>query len=179
MSRRATLICLLLLSSFLASGWGTVLAAAFCQHQAAGETLAADEHECCHAQLKERLEPAEGHCGAEASEPSMHEAMASAEAVEDRAAAPSSADEAEAAAVAIVNQQAGACLHCVGRLGPQSFVVVRAPEQKKQDDGHAVPLTTPVFEARSFSFARPLSFASHAPPGANIARHLSFCVLLI
>ena len=121
----------LLLPALLMSGWGSVVAAAFCAHDGGQPSAMAKNHACCRAKLQQQRE----HCGADSSTSSAHEAMA----MDEMALMSPAADETKGAAVAL-SRLDDICLHCVSRSNfPTTFAVPREPEQKQRDLNIALP----------------------------------------
>ena len=173
MRRRNLLLIALLLLTLSTGGWGGVIAATFCSHDAEQQATAmAEDHDCCIA----KLEQSSKHChAADASAHASHEAMA----MDEMEATPAVAEHAVHVAVA-PGQSTYACLHCVSRGSlPTTFVLVREPEQKKREANIAPP---PALEPNSLlaaAFRPSPSARQHAPPGTGARRHLLINVFVI
>jgi hypothetical protein len=170
MRHRIFLIGILLALSL--SGWGGVVAAAFCAHDAARSSLMAEDHACCHA----KLEPQTPHCNA-ASESPSHEAMT----MSEMEAMPPVVEQAAGVAAEVwLGQAADVCSHCVSRSGlPTPFAIVREPEQKRRDAQIAAPQLLKQALPLVVSFAPNLTARQNAPPGAAARRHLLLNVFVI
>jgi hypothetical protein len=163
----------ILLLALLTGGWGSVLAAALCVHDASAQPLAvAEDHACCRARLEQPPE----HCAAEESAHAAHEAMAT----DEMAAMPGPAAEQSAGVAVALGRNAGACLHCASHNGlPRSFAAAREPEQKKRHASAAVASVTKTPAPLIATFARPLPKGRGAPPGNTGRRHLLLSVFVI
>jgi hypothetical protein len=172
MRRRIFLIGLLLLA-LSSSGWGGVLAAAFCAHDAAKPSVMTEDHDCCRAKLDEQTQ----HCGAAKAAPSAHEAMAMSETETATLHAKQATD---AAAEPALGQATPTCFHCMSRGGlPTTFVLMRETEQKKRDAAQPAPqLLKPIIPPVAF-FAPTLAARQNAPPGIAARRHLLLGVFVI
>ncbi|HEX8494900.1 MAG TPA: hypothetical protein VF658_18810 [Pyrinomonadaceae bacterium] len=174
MRRRNLLIVTLLLATLLTGGWGGVIAAAFCVHDAEQphSSAMAEDHDCCRAKLEQTPE----HCSAaDSSAPTSHEAMA----MDEMVAMPAVAVRAAHVTVAPI-QPTGACLHCVSRGGlPTTLVLAREPEQKKREANLAPPPTLKAVAPLAVTFAPSPSARQHAPPGTGARRHLLINVFVI
>jgi hypothetical protein len=174
--RHRNLLIITLLLTLLTGGWGGVVAAAFCAHDAKHEQPAAmaENHDCCRVELEHSPE----HCAAAAdsSSSASHEAMA----IDETEAMPFVVKERAQNAAAALGQFDEACLHCVSRGGlPTTFIVAREPEQKRRDANVALPpavnqIVSPVATFVPFPSAR-----QHAPPGSEARRHLLLNVFVI
>ena len=163
----------ILLLALLTGGWGSVLAAAFCVHDATAQPLAvAEGHECCRARLEQPVE----HCATEKSAHDAHEAMAT----EEMAETPQPAAEQAASVAFAFGQNEGACLHCASHNGlPQAIASAREPEQKKRDASAVTTSVTKTLAPLIATFTRPLPKGRGAPPGNTDRRHLLLSVFVI
>lgn len=172
--RHRNLLIITLLLTLLTGGWGSVISAAFCAHDAEQPAAMAEGHDCCRVQLGQPPE----HCSA-ASAPSAtasHEAMA----MDEMEAMPPAGTERDQHAAVAPGQPTEACLHCVSRGGlPATFIVAREPEQKKRDANVALPPTVNPIISFAATFAPSPSARPHAPPESGARRHLLFNVFVI
>ncbi|HEX8138654.1 MAG TPA: hypothetical protein VF544_13895 [Pyrinomonadaceae bacterium] len=170
MRRRLLLIYPALLCALCLSGWGGVLAAAFCPHASASARAAAsveagqemdDDHACCHADARDAQEE---HCSN-----SSHEAM-----VETKARP---ATERHSQALA---PSEDSCSHCIGRSSlPVRPAKASEPSQHRHDargpaKDEAKPVAPPIF--RIVSSIAP---TQGAPPGPTARKHLLLSIFLI
>lgn len=161
----------LMLLALLTSGWGGVLAAAFCVHDAVPPATMAADHACCRARLEQQRE----HCLAATSEHTSHEAMA----MDEMEATPTVAERESGFAVAF-SQPAEACLHCASRSSlPTTFVIASQPGQKQRNTGLIAPPASNPLASHAVSFAPILPATRGAPPGHIARRHLLFSVFII
>lgn len=174
--RHRILTPVLLSLALLMSGWGGVLAAAFCTHDAGRPAAMAEDHDCCRASLESEQDEHQ-HCAVEASAHSSHEAMA----MDETDASSMPAEGTTANAVASFAQNDTACLHCVSRNGlPTTVIVAREPEQKKRDaSGFALAARKLVVPLAAAFFAEPPLNRQGAPPGVAARRHLLLNVFVI
>jgi hypothetical protein len=165
----------LLSLALLMSGWGGVLAAAFCAHDAGQPNAMAEDHECCRAKL-EGVE--QEHCALESSKHSSHEAMTT----DEMEAMSPVAEQATPDSGFAFKQNDTTCLHCVSRNGlPTTVIVTREAEQKKRDAhgfAHAAPKLIVPPAAAAFFAQTPLN-RQGAPPGIAARRHLLLNIFVI
>jgi hypothetical protein len=176
--RHRTLLIGILLSALLLGGWGGVIAAAFCAHDAGARSMMAEEHDCCRAQL----EKAQPHCGANAppSSSSSHEEMTMDEMEAMPVASAAAAQPLTAAVVVALDQLGAACQHCVSRRElPATFLSAQAAEQKRRDANHATPPQLKMLSAPVAYLTSTLAARQNAPPGQPARRHLLLGVLVI
>jgi hypothetical protein len=150
--KRLLLICVI--SLLFVSGWGHVLAAAFCPNMQ-------DMPGC--AMQKARTtstSPHEGHEGMEMGDMQMP---------------PSAAED----KVGALERPLVSC--CVSRpeVPPAPAVASRAVEQSKQDLGAILKPALKAIEALASSFAPPVLSRQHDPPGSTTSRHVLISVFLI
>ncbi len=163
----------LLLLALTLSGWGGVLAAAFCAHDASQPSLMEDDHDCCRAQLDEQT----AHCAAAQPAPSAHEAMLASETAEPATLTTKQAITVDETALGQATQ---ICFHCLSRGGlPATFVLPREPEQKKRTASTPAPqLLKPIIPPVVFC-APILAARQNAPPATAVRKHLLMSVFVI
>lgn len=166
----------LLSLALLVSGWGRVLAAAFCAHDAGQPQAMAEDHDCCRAKLEQSQEE---HCAVKSSAHSSHEAMTTNE-DEMEAISPVTEQAATDSGVAF-RQNDTTCLHCVSRNGlPTTVIITRELEQKKRDAGGFAPVAPKLLVPLAAAFfAQPPLTRQGAPPGVAARRHLLLNVFVI
>lgn len=147
--KRLLLICVI--SLLFVSGWGHVLAAAFCPHMQdmpgcpmqAGSTTSTSSHE-----------------GMEMNDMQMTPTIT----------------ESEARATA---QPLFSCCTSRPEVPPSPVMASRGAEQPKQDLGATFQQARKALAPQTASFAPPVSSRQHAPPGASTPRHVLINVFLI
>lgn len=166
--RPRTLLLNALLLSLFASGWGSVLVAAFCPHEVKPIAEMSAHHDCCRAKLAAEPE----HCAADTS--AAHEAMAM-----DEMEAMPPVMESAADALAL-GPPDGTCLHCVSRSGlPTPLVATRELEQKRRSVIISAPPAPKLSILPVASFTPTQTLNRGAPPGATPRRHLLFSIFVI
>lgn len=171
--RHRNLLIITLLLTLLTGGWGSVISAAFCAHDAEQPAATAEGHDCCRVQLGQPPE----HCAAAASSATAsHEAMQ----MDEMEAMPPAITERDQHAAVAHGQPTGACVHCVSRGGlPATFILAREPEQKRRDANVALPPAMNPIVSFNATFAQPPSARQHAPPERGARRHLLINVFVI
>lgn len=154
------------------SGWGGVLAAAFCAHAAATPSLMAEDHDCCRQKSDGQTE----HCESASPADASHETMA----MSETESAPPVTEEAEDSRETALNQAEKICLHCMSRSGPpQTFIVTRETEQQKRGASVTGPQVLKTASPFVVFFAPAPTARQNAPPGASARRHLLFNVFIV
>ena len=164
MRRLVTYICITLLA-LLVSGWGSMLAAAFCPHARTIQPQAvAGSHSDCHAKTEKAA---------------AHHSGSHQEAINGANMMPRPAPERNDGLRVALSQPAGTCTHCVGRSElPATAARVCAPSLQQRDDGRIVEQTaTPLSLPRIFYTQ--FTPTQHAPPGFAGRKHLLLNVFLI
>jgi hypothetical protein len=147
------LLLILVVSLLFVSGWGHVLAAAFCQNM--------QDMPVCHRQEENvSTSPHEGHEGMEMGD------------VQNQPSATESTARA-------LEQPFVSC--CVSRpeVPPSPVITRKGAEQSKQDLGALIKPVLKAFTPQIPSFASLVTSRQHAPPGASIQRHVLISVFLI
>jgi hypothetical protein len=162
-------LCLLAL---LVSGWGSMLAAAFCPH--AGATLPqavlAEEQSGCHAKSEQTEDQHSGSRQSSSSE-AMHGMKAG--------QMPALRLHVDKSNVAALTLPAGTCTHCVSHNEtPPTPASARGLTLQKRDAGKIIAqTTTPI--SLPMVFTAQFAPTQHAPPGLTNHRHILLSVFLI
>jgi hypothetical protein len=147
--KRLLLICVI--SLLFVSGWGNVLAAAFCPHMQdmPGCTMQAGKNSA-----------------------SSHEGME----MGDMQMTPTIAESSE---VNAMEQPLASCCTSRPEVPPSPVIASRGAEQSKPDPGAILQQARQIPAPQTTSFAPPISSRQHAPPGASTPRHVLINVFLI
>ena len=149
--KRLLLICVI--SLLFVSGWGHVLAAAFCPNM--------QDMPDCHMQAeKVSTSP---HARHEAME--MGDMQMPSDATEDK--------------VGAFQRPLVSCCASRPEIPPAPIVASRGAEQSKQDLGAIPKPALKAIAPPAPSFASPVTSRQHAPPGATTSRHVLISVFLI
>ena len=149
--KRLLLICVI--SLLFVSGWGHVLAAAFCPNM--------QDMPACHMQAEKVSTPSpEGHEGMEMGDMQM----------------PPDSTEGKAGAL---ESPLASCCASRPEVPPAPIVTSRGAEQSKQDLGAILKPALKAIAPLASSFAPPVTSRQHAPPGTATARHVLISVFLI
>ena len=146
--KRLLLICVICL--LFVSGWGHVLAAAFCPNM--------QDMPGCTMQMADTSAP--GHEGMEMGDMQM----------------PPAATENKAHAL---EQPFVSCCASRPEVPPAPVVASRGAEQSKQDLGAVLKPSPKAITPPAPSFFPPVTSRQHAPPGASTPRHVLVSVFLI
>jgi hypothetical protein len=149
--KRLLLICVIFLLSV--SGWGHVLAVAFCH----------DMQDMAGCSMRVGMTSTPSH--------SSHEGME----MGDMQMPPAIA-ESEVKAIA---QPMASCCTSRPDVPPAPVIASRGAEQSKQDTGAILQQARQINAPQTISFAPPISSRQHAPPGASTPRHVLIGVFLI
>lgn len=149
--KRLLLICVI--SLLFVSGWGHVLAAAFCPKMQ-------DMPGCTMQKESAATSNGEGHEGME-----MGDMQAASSNMESQANA--------------LERLFVSCCASRPEIPPAPVVASRGAEQSKQDLGAALQQTLKAIAPQTPSFATPITSRQHAPPGASTSRHVLISVFLI
>ena len=147
--KRLLLICVI--SLLFVSGWGHVLAAAFCPNMQ-------DMPGC--AMQRGETSTHEGHEGMEMGDMQM----------------PPVATESKAHTL---ERPLVSCCASRPEIPPAPAVASRGAQQSKQDLGALLKPALKAIEAPAPSFFQPITSRQHAPPGASTPRHVLISVFLI
>jgi hypothetical protein len=172
MPRHTKLICLLLFITLGASGWESVLAAAFCTH-AASDTQKSDampaDHACCHAKLKHE----EQHCETTSGQSEMS-GMEMPDAAEPSGKTESAV---EASPINSSLQALAACEHCFNQSAPAPLNTREQNQNSRAAD--AFTEAPRFFVVTQQPFVLPVMKRQGAPPGTEIRSHILNSIFLI
>ena len=146
--KRLLLICVI--SLLFVSGWGHVLAAAFCPNM--------QDMPGCAMQAGN-------------NSTSSHEGM---EMSDMQTAPPATESKAHA-----LEQPMLSCCTSRPEIPPSPVIASRGAESSKQDTGALLKPALKAIAAPTLSFAPPVTLRQHAPPGASTPRHVLISVFLI
>ena len=149
--KRLLLICVI--SLLCVSGWGHVLAAAFCPNMQ-------DMPGCAMQSASTSTPTHEGHEGMEMGD------------MQNRSSAPEDN-------LGALERRLASCCASRPEAPPAPVVASRAAQQSKEDFGAILKPALKAIAALAPSFAPPVTSRQHAPPGATTPRHVLISVYLI